>query len=141
MHRRSFLTLLGTSAAASAWPLAARAQQGERVRRIGVLMSRPATDPTSRSQLEIFRQGIRKLGWIEGQNLQIEVRWSAGDPSLIQAYATDLVGLFKPDVLLGSSTANLAALQRATSTIPIVFVLVADPVVQGFVQNLARPGG
>src|SRR5262245_18270815 len=135
MRRREFVGLIG---GAAAWPLMARAQQPKRV---GVLMSRAASNPTSQSQLTIFMQGMRKLGWIEGQNLQIEVRWSAGDPSRIEAFATDLVGLFKPDVLLGSSTANLAALQRATSTLPIVFVLVADPVVQGFVQNLARPGG
>src|SRR5262245_22514465 len=135
MRRREFVGLIG---GAAAWPLAARAQQPKRV---GVLMSRAASNPTSQSQLTIFMQGMRKLGWIEGQNLQIEVRWSAGDPSRIEAFATDLVGLFKPDVLLGSSTANLAALQRATSTIPIVFALVADPVVQGFVRNLAHPGG
>src|SRR5262249_36894013 len=89
----------------------------------------------------IFMQGMRKLGWIEGQNLQTEVRWSEYDPSLIQAYATDLVGLFKPDVLLSQSTVNLAALQRATRTIPIVFLSVADPVEQGFVPSLAHPGG
>src|SRR5215510_1173702 len=135
MHRRSFLTLLGASAAA--WPLAARGQQPKRV---GVLMSRAATEPWL-SDLTIFMQGMRKLGWIEGQNLQTEVRWSASDPSLIQAYATDLVGLFKPDVLLSESSVNLAALQRATRTIPIVFLGVADPVEQGFVPSLAHPGG
>jgi putative tryptophan/tyrosine transport system substrate-binding protein len=84
---------------------------------------------------------MRKLGWIEGQNLHTEVRWSAANPSLIQAYATDLVGLFKPDVLLSHSTVNLAALQQATRTIPIVFLSVADPVEQGFVPSLAHPGG
>src|SRR5262245_12727246 len=135
MHRRSLLTLLGASAAA--WPLAARAQQPKRV---GVLMSRTATEPWL-SELAIFMQGMRRLGWIEGQNLQTEVRWSAYDPSLIQAYATDLVGLFKPDVLLSQSSVNLAALQRATGTIPIVFLSVADAVEQGFVPSLAHPGG
>jgi putative ABC transport system substrate-binding protein len=136
MQRREFLTLLG--GAAASWPLVAHAQQPKRV---GVLMSRAASDPTSQSQLTIFRQGMRKLGWIEGQNLQTEVRWTAADPSLIQAYATDLVGLFKPDVLLSASTSNLAALQRATKTTPIVFVLVADPIEQDFVPSLGRPGG
>jgi hypothetical protein len=126
MQRRDFVSLLGASAAA--WPLTARAQQQKRV---GVLMSRAATEPWL-SQLTIFTQGMRKLGWIEGQNLQSEVRWSAYDPSLIQAYATDLVGLFKPDVLLSQSTVNLAALQRAARTIPIVFLNVADAVEQGF---------
>src|SRR5262249_4765825 len=100
MHRRSFLTLLG--GAAAAWPPAARAQQPKRV---GVLMSRTATEPWL-SQLTIFREGMRKLGWIEGQNLQTEVRWSAYDPTRIEAFATDLVGLFKPDVLLSQSSVN-----------------------------------
>jgi ABC-type uncharacterized transport system substrate-binding protein len=135
MRRRDFITLLG--GAAVAWPLAARAQQQKRV---GVLMSRAATEHWQ-AQLAMFMQGIRKLGWIEGQNLQTEVRWSAADPSLTQAYATDLVGLFKPDVLLSQSSVNLAALQRATKTIPIVFMSVADPVDQGFVPNLTHPGG
>ena len=135
IRRREFITLLG--GAAVAWPLAARAQQPKRV---GVLMSRTATEPWL-SELTIFMQGMRKLGWIEGQNLQTEVRWSAYDPSLIQAYATDLVGLFKPDVLLSQSSVNLVALQRATKTIPIVFLSVADPVEQGFVPSLANPGG
>ena len=135
IRRREFLTLLG--GAAASWPLVAHAQQPKRV---GVLMSRVATEPWL-SQLTIFMQGMRKLGWIEGQNLQTEVRWSAYDPSLIQAYATDLVGLFKPDVLLSQSSVNLVALQRATSTIPIVFLSVADPVEQGFVPSLAHPGG
>jgi hypothetical protein len=129
LRRREFIAGLG---GAAAWPLAARAQEGNRVRRIGVLMSRVATEPWV-SQLTIFMQGMRKLGWIEGQNLETAVRWSAGDPSLIQAYATDLVGLFKPDVLLSQSSGNLVALQRATGTIPIVFVTVGGPGRAGFV--------
>ena len=134
LQRRDFIALLG--GAAAAWPLAARAQQSKR---LAVLMSRTATEPWQ-SELRIFMQGLRELGWIEGQNLQTEVRWSAGDPSLIQAYAIDLVGLFKPDVLLSQSSVNLVALQRATSTIPIVFLSVADPVEQGFVPNRASCG-
>jgi putative ABC transport system substrate-binding protein len=123
LRRRDFIAGLG--GAAVAWPLAAGAQQAKK--RVGVLMSRAATEPW-KSQLTIFMQGMRKLGWIEGQNLETEVRWSAGDLTRTEDYATDLVGLFKPDVLLSQSSANLAALQRATSTIPIVFLSVADPV-------------
>jgi putative ABC transport system substrate-binding protein len=135
MKRRQFIALLGS--AATAWPLAARAQQ---LKRVGVLMSRTATEPWL-SQLTIFMQGMRKLGWIEGENVETVVRWSEGDPSLLQAYAKDLLGLFKPDVLLSQSSVNLAALQRETRTVPIVFLSVADPVDQGFVPNLAHPGG
>jgi ABC-type uncharacterized transport system substrate-binding protein len=136
IRRRPFITLLG--GAAAAWPLAARAQQPKRV---GVLMSGAATEPIGQSNLATFVQGLRKLGWIDGQNLQLEVRWSAGDLTRMEAYATDLVGLFKPDVLLINTTSNLVALQRATRTIPIVFTAVSDPVEQGFVPNLTRPGG
>jgi ABC-type uncharacterized transport system substrate-binding protein len=136
MQRREFVTILG--GAAAAWPLAAKAQQPER---LGVLMSGTATEPQQQSYLATFVQGLRKLGWIDGQNLRIEVRWSGADLSLTQAYATDLVGLFKPDVLLAAGTANLVALQRATMTIPIVFTNVSDPVEQGFVPNLTHPGG
>src|SRR5262249_36617566 len=126
MRRREFITLLG---GAGAWPAAARTRPPERMRRGGVLMSRTATEPRQ-SQLAIFTEGMRRIGWIEGQNLQTEVRWSAYDSRLGQAYATDLVGLFKPDVLLSQSSVNLAALQRTTTTIPIVFLSVADPVEQ-----------
>jgi putative ABC transport system substrate-binding protein len=108
MKRREFITLLG---GAAAWPLAAGAQERKR---LGVLMGRVATEPWQ-SLLTIFMQGIRKLGWIEGQNLETKVRWNAGEPTLIQAYATDFVDLFKPDVLLSQSSVNLAALQRATT--------------------------
>ena len=134
--RRAFVAGIGATAA---WPLVARAQ-GE-PKRLGVLMANSATDPTGQSQVALFMQGLRKLGWIEGQNLQVEVRWSAADLRVSEAYATDLVGLFKPDVLLAQATVNVAALQRATRTIPIVFTGVADPVAQGIVTNLARPGG
>jgi putative ABC transport system substrate-binding protein len=136
MRRREFITLV--CSAATAWPVAAWAQQPKRV---GVLMSGAATEPEQQANLATFIQGLRKLGWIDGQNLQFEVRWSAGDLSRMEAYATDLVGLFKPDVLLTQSTANLAALQRATRTIPIVFMNISDPVEQGFVPNLTHPGG
>src|SRR5262249_14489182 len=124
--------------APSLWPLAAHAQQ---LKRVGVLMADAATSPTGQTQVATFVQGLRKLGWIEGQNLQAEVRWTAADPTLIQAFATDLVELFKPDVLLSAGTANLLALRRATKTISIVFTLVGDPVEQGLVPNLRQPGG
>ena len=131
--RREFIAGLG----AAAWPLAARAQERKR---LGVLMSRVATEPWQ-SLLTIFMQGIRKLGWIEGQNLETKVRWSEGDQRLSHTYAMDFVDLFKPDVLLSQSSVNLVALQRATKTIPIVFLTVGDPVEQGFVPNLTHPGG
>jgi putative ABC transport system substrate-binding protein len=136
MRRREFLSLVG--GAAAAWPLAARAQQPKRV---GVLSGAAATATTGQANLATFVLGLRKLGWIDGENVRIEVRWSAADRSLIEAYASDLVGLFKPDVVLTATTANLAALWRATSTIPIVFTSVSDPVAQGFVPNLTHPGG
>src|SRR5215831_1912352 len=124
IRRREFITLLG---GAAAWPLAARAQQGGQVRRVGVLMSGVPTVSVSQLELATFVASLRKLGWTDGQNLRLEVRWSGADVNLMQAYATDLVGLFKPDVLLAVTTSNLIRLQRATSTIPIVFVQVADP--------------
>jgi ABC-type uncharacterized transport system substrate-binding protein len=135
MNRRDFISLLG---GAAAWPVAARAQEAKR---LGVLMGGAASDPTEQSNLTTFMKGLHKLGWIDGQNLRVEVRWSNSDLRLMEAYATDLVGLFKPDVLLTVTTANLAALQRATSTIPIVFTGVSDPVAQGFVPSLVHPGG
>jgi putative ABC transport system substrate-binding protein len=136
LQRRELIALLGGTVAG--WPLAARAQAAKRV---GVLMIGIADEPIAQLHMSSLVQGLRKLGWIEGQNLQMEARFSAGEPKLMEAYATDLVRLFKPDVFLAASTSNLIALQRATSTIPIVFTLVSDPVVQGFVPNLTRPGG
>src|SRR5215475_10801551 len=136
--RRKFLATLG---GAAAWPLAARAQQpGERVRRISVLMNSTATDATWQSYLAAFVQELRQLGWIEGQNLRIDIRWSAGDAALARIYAAQLIGL-TPDVILASSTTNLTVVQQATSTVPVVFIQVSDPVAQGFVANVTRPGG
>src|SRR5262245_52787164 len=135
MRRRDFITLLG--GAAFAWPVAARAQSAKR---IGVLLGGVANASTGQDNLAILVQGLHKLGWVNGENVQIETRYSAGDGSLVQAYALDLVALLKPDVLF-AATANLAALQRATSTVPIVFAGVSDPAAQGFVPNLTRPGG
>jgi putative ABC transport system substrate-binding protein len=135
IKRREFITLLSGVAAR---PLVANAQQPKRV---GVLMYGAASDPINQSELATFIQGLRKLGWTDGLNLQIEVRWSEADPKFMEAYATDLVRMFKPDVLLTTTTGNLVALQRVTNTIPIVFMRVADPVEQGFVPNLTKPGG
>jgi len=133
MNRRAFVAGLG---GAAAWPVVARAQE---VKRLGVLNNGVQSDPNQ--QFTLVTEGLRKLGWIDGQNLRIAMRWSGADQNLRRAYASDLVDLFKPDVLLCSSTANLIALQQATRTIPIVFINVADPVKQGLVSNLARPGG
>ena len=137
MRRRNFLRVLG---GAAAWPLAARAQQGGPVRRIGVLMNNEETDPISKAYLASFVQGLRKLGWIEGQTLGIEVRWNPGDAERARSLAGELLRL-SPEVILASSTANLVELLRRGPTMPIVFVLVSDPVEQGFVSNLAHPGG
>jgi putative ABC transport system substrate-binding protein len=137
-RRRDFITLLG--GAAFAWPLAARAQQGERVRRIGVLMSLVESDPEGQARVAPLRQGLQELGWIEGRNVRIEFRWAGGDADSARAYAAELISL-APDVIVGNSSLVMAALQRQTRTIPIVFVQVIDPVGAGFVTSLARPGG
>jgi putative ABC transport system substrate-binding protein len=138
MRRREFITLLG--GAAAAWPLAARAQPRDRVRSIGVLMNGAATDAVLQSNLAALVQGLRQLGWVEDQNLRIDVRWSAGDTALARIYAAQLIGL-TPDVIVANTTTNLIAIRQATSTVPVVFLSVSDPVEQGFVTNVARPGG
>ena len=137
MRRRDFITLLG--GAVAAWPLAARAQQGERVRRIGALMYLAADDPESPARVTAFARGLQELGWIEGGNIQIEYRWGGGDMDRVRRYAAELVAL-APDVILVSSGSALAALQNATRTVPIVFVNVTDPVGAGYVASLSRPG-
>jgi putative ABC transport system substrate-binding protein len=138
VRRREFITLLGAGAAA--WPLAARAQQPERMRRIGVLLSTAADDPESSARTASFLKGLQQLGWIEGRNLRIDIRWAAGDAELYRKYAAELVAL-APDVILASSSPTVAALQAATRTVPIVFAHAVDPVGAGFVDSLARPGG
>jgi putative ABC transport system substrate-binding protein len=137
IRRRDFIMLLGSAAA---WPLAASAQQGDRVRRIGVLVSAAATQMEYQGYFAAFVQEMRRLGWSEGQNLRLDVRWSAGDSVLSHTYAAELIGLM-PDVIVTGSTVSLAAVQEATKTIPIVFVSVADPLTQGFVPNMRQPGG
>jgi putative ABC transport system substrate-binding protein len=138
MQRREFITLIG--GAAAAWPLVARAQQPGPMRRIGVLMNGVADHPEGPNYLPTFLQALLKLGWTDGQNIRIDYRWSAGDAERARTYATELVAL-APDVILSASTTNLIALQQATRTIPIVFIQVSDPVAQGFIPNLAHPGG
>jgi putative ABC transport system substrate-binding protein len=137
MKRREFLGALG---AAAAWPLAARAQQSEPMRRIGVLMSFAQTDAGWQRAIATFLEALEQLGWVRGRNLQIEFRWGEADPDRIQRYATELVGL-KPDLILCQATPSVAALQRTTRTIPIVFVNVSDPLGSGFIESVARPGG
>ena len=140
-RRASFTALGGAAAAASMlWPSAARAQQRERVRRIGVLMPLAADDPEGQARLTAFLQGLRELGWTDGRNVRIETRWTAGKPDEIRKYSAEFAAL-APDVILAAATPIVAALQPATRTVPIVFVLVSDPVAAGFVDSLSRPGG
>jgi putative ABC transport system substrate-binding protein len=136
-RRREFITVLG--GAALAWPLAARAQQPERMRRIGVLMYLAAHDPDLPPRVAAFAQGLQELGWMDGRNVRIEYRWGAGDTERYRDYAAELISL-APDVILVSSGSALAAVQKATRTVPIVFVNVSDPVGAGYVASLARPG-
>jgi putative ABC transport system substrate-binding protein len=139
MRRRKFMTLLG-GAVATTWPLAANAQQGERMRRIGVLHNFAADDPLGQARNGVFLQGLQQAGWTIGRNVQIETRWAAGDADRLRTYAAELVAL-APDVILGGGNAGAAPLLQATRTVPIVFVIVPDPVGAGFVDSLARPGG
>jgi putative ABC transport system substrate-binding protein len=139
MRRREFITLLGGSAAT--WPLVARAQQPERMRRIGVLMASAADDSESQARIAGFLQGLQQLGWADGRNVRIDTRWATTNPDDIRRHAAELVAL-APDVLLAATgTVTVVALLQATRTVPIVFVAVIDPVGAGFVTSLARPGG
>jgi putative ABC transport system substrate-binding protein len=137
VKRREFIAALG---AAAAWPLGARAQQPERVRRIGVLMNLAADDTEAQARLAAFLQGLQELGWTVGRNVQIDYRWNAVDADRVRKSATELVSL-TPDVILATASPTVAALQSATRTVPIVFVQVADPVGAGLVTSLAQPGG
>ena len=137
MRRREFIAGLGSAAA---WPLAARAQQPERMRRIGVLMGGPATETEYQSYLAAFVEELGRLGWNERQNLRVDVRWNASDAGLARIYAAQLIGL-TPDVILAATTINLTVIRQATSTVPVVFVQVSDPVAQGFVATMRQPGG
>jgi putative ABC transport system substrate-binding protein len=135
--RREFITLLG---GAATWPLAASAQQPDRMRRIGVLMNLAADDAEGQARIAAFVQALQRLGWSDGRNVRIDYRWAAGDAGRFHKYAEELLALV-PDVILASATPSIQALQQATRTVPIVFAIVADPVGAGFVDSLARPGG
>jgi ABC-type uncharacterized transport system substrate-binding protein len=136
-RRREFISLLG--GAAAAWPLAAGAQQSERVRRVGVLMSTVESDPRGLEYITAFAQGLAELGWTVGRNVRVEYRWGAGDLDRFRSYAAELVAL-SPDVVLASAGSIVGALQQASRTVPIVFVTTIDPVGGGWVESLSRPG-
>ena len=138
MKRRQFITLVG--GAAAAWPFVARAQQDERMRRIGVLIAFAESDHEAQSWVAALREELRKLGWTDGRNIEIDTRWAAADVDSMKRYAKELVAL-QPDLMVTSSTPATAAMLQQTDTIPIIFVLVADPVGSGFVASLPRPGG
>jgi putative tryptophan/tyrosine transport system substrate-binding protein len=137
MKRRAFIGVLG---GAAAWPLMAPAQQGERMRRIGVLSHLSENDPTAQQYVAAFRQRLQELGWVAGRNAGIDIRWGAGDDVLYRKYATELV-VSAPDVILAATTAAVLALKRTTPVVPIVFVGVVDPIGSGLVASLPRPGG
>jgi putative ABC transport system substrate-binding protein len=137
IQRRDFITLLG---GAAAWPLAARAQQGDRVRRIGVLNPSDENAPLAKIWVSAFTQALAGLGWTDGRNVRMDVRWGGNDINRIRALAQELVGL-QPDIILTGTTPTTVALQRETRTIPIVFANVSDPVASGIVPRLNRPSG
>jgi putative ABC transport system substrate-binding protein len=137
IRRRDFITLLG---GAAAWPLAAHAQQGDRVRRIGLLMWGDENDPEQKRRLSALTQALADLGWTEGRNVRMDLRWGRGDANRTRAFAQELVGL-KPDIIVTNTTPATAAVQRETRTIPIVFASVSEPVASGFVAKLNQPGG
>jgi putative tryptophan/tyrosine transport system substrate-binding protein len=137
VRRREFIALLG---GAAAWPLAARAQRTDRVRRIGVLMNQAADDPEGQARLIAFVQALQQFGWTDGRNVRIDARWAAGDADRIRKYAIEFASL-APDVILATGSFGVAPLLQATRAVPIVFVIVPDPVGAGFVDSLARPGG
>jgi putative ABC transport system substrate-binding protein len=138
MQRREFITLLG--GAAAAWPLAARAQQNGRVRRVGVLLPHAERDPEAQARVTAFRQVLQGLGWIDNRNIRIDYRFAAGVTDRVRVYAAELIGL-APDVILADSSLVLSVLQQTTHNVPTVFVQVGEPVEQGFVPSQARPGG
>ena len=138
MRRREFITLVGGVAAG--WPLGADAQQGDRMRRLGILMAGAESDPQYQADVAVFREGLQKLGWVDGQNIRIEVRWAGFDAETMRRYAKELIAL-QPDLILSNDTPTTATLLQQTRSVPIVFATVADPVGSGFVASFARPGG
>jgi putative ABC transport system substrate-binding protein len=137
LRRREFVIVFG---AAAAWSFTGHAQQVERIRRVGVLIAFAENDPVARASVPAFAQAMHRLGWVEGKNIRLDYRFAAGDPVLFERYAAELVAL-SPDTILAGTPPAVNALRQQTSTIPIVFVLVVDPIGLGFVQSLARPGG
>jgi putative ABC transport system substrate-binding protein len=137
MNRREFITLLG---GAAAWPLAASAQQDQRLRRVGVLLGLAANDPEGQVRIARFQESLQQLGWIESRNLRIDIRWGGGNTDDIRKYAAELLALM-PDVILVSGTPVMEVLRGLTRTVPIVFLQIADPVGAGYVESLAHPGG
>jgi putative tryptophan/tyrosine transport system substrate-binding protein len=137
LGRREFIALLG---GAAAWPLAARAQQPDRVRRVGALLAYAESDSVAQTHIAAFREGLQKLGWTEGRDVRIDYRWASADTELMQRFAKDLVAL-QPDLILSHTTPTTAALLQQTRTIPIIFATVSDPIGSGFVASLQRPGG
>jgi putative ABC transport system substrate-binding protein len=138
MKRREFITLVG--GAVAAWPLAAQAQLGGGVRRVGIFMDLSDQDAEGQARVAAFKKGLRDLGWMEGRNVKFDIRWTAGDPARMRRFATELVGL-APEVIMNGGLPTLVAMQQETHTIPIVFAQVLDPVGSGFVESLAHPGG
>jgi putative ABC transport system substrate-binding protein len=138
MRRREFITLRG--GAAAAWPLTAPAQQSERMRQVGVLMTLASNNPDAQSNIATFLQALQQLGWTDGRNLRVELRWSAGDANNVRKHASELAGI-GPDVIFAAGGPSMGPLLHATRTVPIVFAAVPDPVGSGFVASLARPGG
>ena len=138
MKRREFITVLG--GAVATWPLGVRAQQGEHMRRIGVLMARSANDPEGQAWVAAFLQGLQELGWSVGRNAIVDIRWFTGNSADARKYAAELVAL-APDVILANTSSALTSLQQVTTTVPIIFAGVADPVGAGYVDSMARPGG
>jgi putative ABC transport system substrate-binding protein len=142
MNRRALIKLLGGAAAATwvHWPLAARAQQADGVRRVGMLSNLAESDPEAQAPVAALHQALAELGWADGRNLRIDHRWAAGDPRRLAAFAKELLGL-QPAVVIAHTTPSVVALRKETDTIPIVFVQISDPIGAGFITNLARPGG
>src|SRR5579862_8468649 len=135
MRRRDFITLVGVAAAM--WPVRARTQRSDGIRRVGVLIIPDKNDPDGQAYVSAFQRRLSELGWNEGRNIKIDYQWGAGNPELVQRYVADMVAT-APDVILANGTPAVSALHHATQNIPVVFVVVADPVGAGFVQSLAR---
>jgi putative ABC transport system substrate-binding protein len=138
MRRREFISLIG--GAAIAYPLAARAQQPARIRRVGMLMNLSESDVEAQRLITAFREGLTQLGWVDGRNLRMDYRWAGGDIGRTRAFAKELVEL-SPDIIVAYATPSVVALQQQTHSVPIVFLSVTDPVGQGLVASLAHPGG